>query len=160
MRAAIRHFSAVRNTASHAVTSNRSVSNSSDKEVVRHLSRSHIFKDYERAFSKATGLPLNIREHYSWSRRRTMEKRIKTRSPQFWLILQGSRRMSKSPNPRISRTGLDSAHRHLVCGCCGWHQRMDKASNESSQVRYCPLQQLRGILGGSDFGPSFCALTQ
>ena len=67
MRAAIRHFSAVRNTASHAVTSNRSVSNSSDKEVVRHLSRSHIFKDYERAFSKATGLPLNIREHDSWS---------------------------------------------------------------------------------------------
>ncbi len=67
MRAAMRHFSAVRNTASHAVTSNPSASNSSDKEVVRHLSRSHIFKDYERAFSEATGLPLNIREHDSWS---------------------------------------------------------------------------------------------
>jgi AraC-like DNA-binding protein/ligand-binding sensor protein len=66
MRAAMRHFSAVRNTASHAVTSNRSASNCSDKEVVRHLSRSHIFKDYERAFSEATGLPLNIREHDSW----------------------------------------------------------------------------------------------
>ena len=34
---------------------------------MRHLSRSQIFKDYERAFSKATGLPLNIRGHDSWS---------------------------------------------------------------------------------------------
>ncbi|HEU5247987.1 MAG TPA: PocR ligand-binding domain-containing protein, partial [Candidatus Udaeobacter sp.] len=32
-----------------------------------HLSRSQIFKDYERAFSEATGLPLNIRAHDSWS---------------------------------------------------------------------------------------------
>jgi AraC-like DNA-binding protein len=40
---------------------------SSDKEVMRHLSRCQIFKDYERAFSKATGLPLNIRDHDSWS---------------------------------------------------------------------------------------------
>ena len=32
-----------------------------------HLSRSQIFKDYERAFSEATGLPLNIRGHDSWS---------------------------------------------------------------------------------------------
>src|SRR5882724_5033167 len=30
-------------------------------------------------------------------------------------------------------------------------------SNESSQVRYCPLQQLRGILSGNDFASSFCA---
>src|SRR5437899_1515537 len=47
--------------------SKRSASRSSDKEVVRHLSRSQIFKDYERAFSEATGLPLNIRGHDSWS---------------------------------------------------------------------------------------------
>src|SRR5207248_10980003 len=40
---------------------------SSDKEVMRHLSRSQIFKDYERAFSEAVGLPLNIRGHDSWS---------------------------------------------------------------------------------------------
>jgi AraC-like DNA-binding protein/ligand-binding sensor protein len=40
---------------------------SSDQEVMRHLSRSQIFKDYERAFSEATGLPLNIRAHDSWS---------------------------------------------------------------------------------------------
>src|SRR5437762_8054248 len=40
---------------------------SSDQEVMRHLSRSRIFKDYERAFSEATGLPLNIRGHDSWS---------------------------------------------------------------------------------------------
>jgi AraC-like DNA-binding protein/ligand-binding sensor protein len=45
----------------------RGASRSSDKEVMRHLSRCQIFKDYERAFSKATGLPLNIREHDSWS---------------------------------------------------------------------------------------------
>jgi AraC-like DNA-binding protein len=40
---------------------------SSDQEVMLHLSRSQIFKDYERAFSEAMGLPLNIRAHYSWS---------------------------------------------------------------------------------------------
>jgi AraC-like DNA-binding protein len=40
---------------------------SSDQEVIRHLSRSQIFKDYEQAFSKAVGLPLNIRGRDSWS---------------------------------------------------------------------------------------------
>jgi AraC-like DNA-binding protein/ligand-binding sensor protein len=40
---------------------------SSDQEVMVHLSRSQIFKDYERAFSEAMGLPLNIRAHDSWS---------------------------------------------------------------------------------------------
>src|SRR5213079_2952019 len=40
---------------------------SSDQEVMRHLSRSQIFKDYERAFREAMGLPLNIRGHDSWS---------------------------------------------------------------------------------------------
>src|SRR6201993_1174317 len=40
---------------------------SSDKEVMLHLSRSQIFKDYERAFSEAVGLPLNFRAHNSWS---------------------------------------------------------------------------------------------
>src|SRR6201993_3379239 len=40
---------------------------SSDQEVMLHLSRSQIFKDYERAFSEAVGLPLNIRGHDSWS---------------------------------------------------------------------------------------------
>src|SRR5881394_1464867 len=40
---------------------------SSDQEVMLHLSRSRIFKDYERAFSEATGLPLNIRGHDTWS---------------------------------------------------------------------------------------------
>src|SRR5207249_4658403 len=47
--------------------SKRSASRSSDQEVMRHLSRSQIFKDYERAFSKATGLPLNIptKKHFA-----------------------------------------------------------------------------------------------
>src|ERR1700676_5276410 len=45
----------------------RSASRSSDKEVMRHLSRSQIFKDYERAFSEAMGLPLNIRGRDAWS---------------------------------------------------------------------------------------------
>src|SRR5438093_11801367 len=40
---------------------------SSDHEVMLHLSRSQIFKNYERAFSEAVGLPLNIRGHDSWS---------------------------------------------------------------------------------------------
>jgi hypothetical protein len=34
---------------------------------MQHLSRSQIFKDYEEAFSKAMGLPLNIRGYDSWS---------------------------------------------------------------------------------------------
>src|SRR5438270_1713341 len=67
MCAAMRTFSAAKRTASQAVTSQRSASRSSDQEVMRHLSRSQIFKDYERAFSEAMGLPLNIRGHASWS---------------------------------------------------------------------------------------------
>src|SRR5207248_8469109 len=65
MRAVMRH--AVRRTASKGAMSKRSASRSSDQEVMRHLSRSQIFKDYERAFSEAVGLPLNIRAHDSWS---------------------------------------------------------------------------------------------
>src|SRR5256714_6707375 len=56
-----------RSAVSKGVMSKRSASRSSDQEVMRHLSRSQIFKDYERAFSEATGLPLNIRGHHSWS---------------------------------------------------------------------------------------------
>src|SRR5437879_11149852 len=65
MRAVRRHPG--RPTAAKGVMSKRSASRSSDQEVMRHLSRSQIFKDYERAFSEATGLPLNIRRHDSWS---------------------------------------------------------------------------------------------
>src|SRR5438128_2113556 len=65
MRAVMRH--PVRRTTSKGVMSKRSASRSSDQEVMRHLSRSQIFKDYERAFSEAMGLPLNIRGHNSWS---------------------------------------------------------------------------------------------
>src|SRR5438046_8785978 len=67
MDAAVRHASEVRPTASQGETNKRSAARSSDQEVMRHLSRSQIFKDYERAFSEATGLPLNIRGHDSWS---------------------------------------------------------------------------------------------
>src|SRR5438067_5956953 len=47
--------------------SKQSASRASDHEVMQHLSRSQIFKDYERAFSEAMGLPLNIRGRDSWS---------------------------------------------------------------------------------------------
>jgi len=67
MRAAVGRASVVKNTVSQGVRSKRSASRSSDHEVMRHLSRSQIFKDYERAFSEAMGLPLNIRGHDSWS---------------------------------------------------------------------------------------------
>src|SRR5512133_1310432 len=67
MRPAMRHASEAGRTPSRCEMSKRSASRSSDQEVMRHLSRSHIFKDYERAFSEATGLPLNIRGHNSWS---------------------------------------------------------------------------------------------
>src|SRR5438105_5209963 len=52
----------IRNARGRGVTAR-----SSDQEVMRHLSRSQIFKDYERAFSEAVGLPLNLRAHGSWS---------------------------------------------------------------------------------------------
>jgi AraC-like DNA-binding protein len=67
MRAAMRQARGVRRTASQGETSKRSAFRSSDQEVMGHLSRSRIFKDYERAFSEAMGLPLNIRAHNSWS---------------------------------------------------------------------------------------------
>src|SRR5438552_12361244 len=67
MRAAVGRTNVVKNTVSRGVRSKRSASRSSDHEVMRHLSRSQIFKDYERAFSEAMGLPLNIRGHDSWS---------------------------------------------------------------------------------------------
>jgi AraC-like DNA-binding protein/ligand-binding sensor protein len=67
MRPAMRHTREGRRPASQREMSKRKASKSSDQEVMRHLSRSHIFKDYERAFSEATGLPLNIRGHGSWS---------------------------------------------------------------------------------------------
>src|SRR5213595_185424 len=67
MRAAMRRASGVGRTASQGEMSKRSAARSSDQEVMVHLSRSQIFKDYERAFSEATGLPLNIRGHDSWS---------------------------------------------------------------------------------------------
>src|SRR5438093_13044178 len=65
MRAVMRH--PARPTASKGVMSKRSASRSSDQEVMRYLSRSQIFKDYEGAFSAAMGLPLNIRGSDSWS---------------------------------------------------------------------------------------------
>src|SRR6266403_662579 len=65
LRAVMRH--AVSRTASKGVMGKRGAPRSSDQEVMRHLSRSQIFKDYERAFSEAMGLPLNIRGHDSWS---------------------------------------------------------------------------------------------
>src|SRR6267143_1599963 len=67
MRATVGPANVVRNTVSQGVMSKQSASPSSDHEVMRHLSRSQIFKDYERAFSEAMGLPLNIRGHDSWS---------------------------------------------------------------------------------------------
>jgi hypothetical protein len=67
MCAAMGNSSATRRTTSQGITSKRSASRGSDQEVMRHLSRSQIFKDYEQAFSKAMGLPLNIRGHDSWS---------------------------------------------------------------------------------------------
>src|SRR5438874_3895023 len=67
MRAVVRPASVAKRTASQDVMSKRGASPSSDQEVMRHLSRSQIFKDYECAFSEAMGLPLNIRGHDSWS---------------------------------------------------------------------------------------------
>src|SRR5437764_14228621 len=63
MRAVVRPASVAKRTASQDVMSKRGASPSSDQEVMRHLSRSQIFKDYECAFSEAMGLPLNVRGH-------------------------------------------------------------------------------------------------
>src|SRR5438093_11399846 len=63
----VRPASLAKRTAAQGVMSKRSASRSSDQEVMRYLSRSQIFKDYEGAFSAAMGLPLNIRGYNSWS---------------------------------------------------------------------------------------------
>jgi AraC-like DNA-binding protein/ligand-binding sensor protein len=63
MRVATRSVKAARDPA----LSKQNGSQSSDQEVMRNLSRSQIFKDYEHAFSEAMGLPLNIRGYDSWS---------------------------------------------------------------------------------------------
>ena len=63
----MRRARVVRHSAAQSLVSKRSASRSSDQEVIRYLSRSQIFKDYEGAFSAAMGLPLNIRGHDSWS---------------------------------------------------------------------------------------------
>src|SRR6476646_2379676 len=67
MRAVTRPARVVRHSAAQRLVSKRSASRSSDQEVMQHLSRSQIFKDYEGAFSAAMGLPLNIRGRDSWS---------------------------------------------------------------------------------------------
>src|SRR6266481_7892527 len=67
MRAVVRPARVVKRTASQGVMKKRSASRSSDQEVMQHLSRSQIFKDYEGAFSEVMGLPLNIRGSDSWS---------------------------------------------------------------------------------------------
>ncbi|PYK85622.1 MAG: hypothetical protein DME40_17345, partial [Verrucomicrobia bacterium] len=67
MRAVVRPANVAKPTAAQGVMSKRGASRSSDQEVMRHLSRSQIFKDYECAFSEAMGLPLNIRGHDCWS---------------------------------------------------------------------------------------------
>ena len=67
MRAVVRPARVVRHSAAQSLMSKRSASRSSDREVMRYLSRSQIFKDYEGAFGEAMGLPLNIRGRDSWS---------------------------------------------------------------------------------------------
>src|SRR6059058_2432126 len=67
MRAVVRPASMAKRTAAQGVMSKRGASRSSDQEVMRYLSRSQIFKDYECAFSEAMGLPLNIRGRDTWS---------------------------------------------------------------------------------------------
>jgi AraC-like DNA-binding protein len=44
-----------------------SAGRSSDHEVMRHLSRSQIFKDYTKAFNEIVGLPLNVKQRDAWS---------------------------------------------------------------------------------------------
>jgi len=65
--AVMRRARVVRHSAAQSLMSKPRASRSSDQEVMQHLSRSQIFKDYEGAFSEAMGLPLNIRGHDSWS---------------------------------------------------------------------------------------------
>src|SRR5207302_8220514 len=67
MRAVVRPARVVAHSAAQRPMSKPSASQTSDQEVMRYLSRSQIFKDYEVAFSAAMGLPLNIRGHDSWS---------------------------------------------------------------------------------------------
>ncbi len=81
-----------------------------------HLSRSQIFKDYERAFSEATGLPLNIRGHDSWS----PAHHGKTDHVSFAAILARFNKARaaclRAQTDASQELVIDDAHRHLVCG--------------------------------------------
>jgi hypothetical protein len=55
MRRAMRHARGVRRTALQGEMSKRKAAQSSDQEVMRHLSRSHIFKDYETSSISLSG---------------------------------------------------------------------------------------------------------
>lgn len=58
------------------------------KRLVEQLSRSQIFKDYERAFSQATGLPLSLRPAEVW----TFAHQGKVRQNPFCAIMSGQSR--------------------------------------------------------------------
>ena len=81
-----------------------------------HLSRSQIFKDYERAFSEATGLPLNIRAHDSWS----PAHHGKTDHDSFAAILARFNKARaaclRAQTDASQEPASTNAHRHLVCG--------------------------------------------
>ena len=81
-----------------------------------HLSRSQIFKDYERAFSEAMGLPLNIRGHDSWS----PAHHGKTDHDSFAAILARFNKARaaclRAQTDASQEPALDDAHRYLVCG--------------------------------------------
>lgn len=50
------------------------VERSDNKKFIEALSQSQIYQDYERAFSKTTGLPLSLRPVESWQRAHTGKK--------------------------------------------------------------------------------------
>ena len=114
--AVMRSARVVRHSATQRLVSKRSASRSSDQEVMRYLSRSQIFKDYEGAFSAAMGLPLNIRGSDSWS---PSHHGKEDHDDSFASILarfnKGAVCLFEGSNQRLSRTGLDNAHRYLVC---------------------------------------------
>jgi AraC-like DNA-binding protein/ligand-binding sensor protein len=59
-----------------------------DDQLIEHLSRSQIFKDYERAFSEATQLPLALRPTEVWT---TAMRGKKFENPFCALLAQSSR---------------------------------------------------------------------
>ncbi|MCE0499374.1 MAG: helix-turn-helix domain-containing protein [Methylacidiphilales bacterium] len=79
------------------------------KEIIRQLSDSTIYRDYEQAFNEATHLPLSIRPHEIWQHALGGKK---NQNPFCALLAKSSKSCSAclQVQQKIAEEGMDQAH--------------------------------------------------